>query len=109
MPVFLPGAVLGLPGVASAAVKPCPTGSENCWSTEGPAKNNIAAWKFPEGMSKTDAMASLKEVLDAYPKEGQGGVDLGGWSIAEEKEGYARYEFKSGLGNKLQQSRPYLK
>jgi len=44
-------------------------------------------------------MQGLKEVLDAYPKDGQGGVDLGGWSIAEEKDGYVRYEFKSGLGN----------
>ena len=32
----LAGAVLGLPAMASATLKPCKNGANNCWSTEGP-------------------------------------------------------------------------
>merc|ERR1719238_2019892 len=59
-------------------------------------------WTFPAGASKTSATSTLKEVLAAYPQEGQAGVDLGGWSVAVDSladKGYARREFKSGLGN----------
>jgi len=54
---FLQGAVLGLPGAASAALKPCPADSKNCWSAEGPSKNVVPKWSFPAGMSQKDALA----------------------------------------------------
>lgn len=44
----------------------------------------------------------MTSTLSSYPQEGQAGVDLGGWALVEDKlksEGYARYEFKSGIGN----------
>jgi len=53
-------------------------------------------------MSRDDAVATLASVVKAYPQEGQNGVDLGGWVFAEDKlasSGYARLEYKSGLGN----------
>eukprot|EP00966_Prymnesium_polylepis_P209290 4848658-Prymnesium_polylepis.1 len=59
----------------------------------------MAKWTFPAGADAAAATTSLKEVIAAYPQAGQAGVDLGGWSLAEESGGYARYEFKSGIGN----------
>lgn len=70
--------------------------------TAGPQKNEVAKWVFPSGMSKAQATASLKEVIESYPQAGQAGVDLGGWKVAEDAladTGYARFEFKSGIGN----------
>lgn len=70
--------------------------------TAGPTKNQVSKWMFPAGMSSKEAAASLKEVLDSYPQQGQAGVDLGGWIVAEDSlatRGYARYEYKSGIGN----------
>ncbi len=37
--------------------------------------------------------------LQAYPQEGQGGVDLGGWTLVEDTPSYQRVEFRSGIGN----------
>ena len=37
--------------------------------------------------------------LNAYPQEGQGGVDLGGWTLVEDTPSYQRVEFRSGIGN----------
>lgn len=40
--------------------------------------------------------------LEAYPQEGQGGVDLGGWKVVDDQlasSGYQRVEFRSGIGN----------
>ncbi|KAL1500666.1 hypothetical protein AB1Y20_013313 [Prymnesium parvum] len=91
-----------LPRSASAGLKPCPGGANNCWSTAGPGKNELAKWAFPAGASKSAAAASLREVVEAYPQAGQAGVDLGGWALADGSlaDGtYARYEFKSGIGN----------
>lgn len=118
------------PRPAEAAVPACPKGSNNCLSTAGPTSvGKLTPWKFPAGMSKPAAVASLRSVLQAYPQEGQAGVDLGGWSFADDQasrlparstrpvpepltprfppprssqlasSGYARLEFKSGIGN----------
>ena len=46
--------------------------------------------------------AAVKDVLTAYPQEGQSKVDLGGWVIVEdglENGTSARVEYRSGLGN----------
>ena len=97
-------AALVLPGVANAALKPCPSGANNCFSAAGSGKNAIPKWSFPEGMSKADATATLKEVLAAYPQAGQDGVDGGGWSLAEDNlaaGGSARYEFKSRYADNI--------
>ncbi|CAK9055617.1 Hypothetical protein SCF082_LOCUS30046 [Durusdinium trenchii] len=59
-------------------------------------------WKWPAGKSRTDAVQELRTVIEAYPKEGQDGVDQGGWSFAVDdlsSKGYARLEFMSGVGN----------
>jgi len=53
-------------------------------------------------MSKKDATTSLHSVLEAYPQEGQAGVDQGGWRFADDQlasAGYARLEYLSGIGN----------
>mmetsp|Transcript_19710 Transcript_19710/g.63368 ORF Transcript_19710/g.63368 Transcript_19710/m.63368 type:complete len:126 (+) Transcript_19710:318-695(+) len=57
-------------------------------------------WKWPSSTSRSSAIATLKEVLAAYPREGQGDVDKGGWAYAEGDlaDGAARLEFKSGVG-----------
>lgn len=92
-------AAVAIPAAAFADVKPCPKGANNCWSTASVDKRSMAKWTFPAGADKAAATASLKEAIAAYPQAGQAGVDLGGWSVAEEASGYARYEFKSGIGN----------
>merc|ERR1712071_55849 len=47
--------------------------------------------------SKKAATDALKEALQTYPQEGQGGVDGGGWKFVD---GEDRVEFKSsGKGN----------
>uniref|UniRef100_A0A7S3NPV2 DUF1499 domain-containing protein n=1 Tax=Aureoumbra lagunensis TaxID=44058 RepID=A0A7S3NPV2_9STRA len=87
--------------VFAAEIAACKKGANNCWSTASVDKNKIDAWTWPAGTSRTDAIKSLKKTVEAYPQEGQSGVDLGGWSYADGAldEGYARLEFKSGIGN----------
>lgn len=92
--------LLGLANAAS--INACPAGANNCWSTTSTDKNGISPWKPPPGTKRADAAAELKAVIDSYPQEGQDKVDLGGWSYATDEllsSGYARLEFKSGLGN----------
>ena len=96
-------AALALPGASFAAVKPCPGGAQNCFSTAGPDKAKISQWVWPSGMSRADAAASLKSVLVAYPQAGQDGVDGGGWTLTTDTlvdNSFAAFEFKSaGTGN----------
>ena len=96
-------AALALPGASFAAVKPCKSGAQNCFSTAGPDKNKISQWVWPSDMSRADATASLKTVLSAYPQAGQDGVDGGGWTLVTDTladKGFAAFEFKSsGTGN----------
>eukprot|EP00617_Octactis_speculum_P023992 CAMPEP_0185768110 /NCGR_PEP_ID=MMETSP1174-20130828/47483_1 /TAXON_ID=35687 /ORGANISM="Dictyocha speculum, Strain CCMP1381" /LENGTH=183 /DNA_ID=CAMNT_0028452647 /DNA_START=135 /DNA_END=686 /DNA_ORIENTATION=+ len=87
---------------AAATVGACPPGANNCFSTESTeAKTKIPVWKWPSGMSRDEAIASLKATVETYPQEGQNGVDNGGWTYAVDQladTGYARLEFKSGIG-----------
>lgn len=76
---------------ANAAITACPPKSSNCIRT---------TWTAPQGTKNIGE--SLQAILDAYPQQGQNKVDLGGWSVAEGdllKQGRARVEFRSGLGN----------
>ena len=50
-------AALALPGASFAAVKPCKSGAQNCFSTAGPDKNKISQWVWPSDMSRADATA----------------------------------------------------
>ena len=62
----------------------------------------MATWKWPKGSSREGAIDDLKAALAAYPQAGQAGVDLGGWTVAEDSlasSGYERIEFRSGIGN----------
>eukprot|EP00967_Tisochrysis_lutea_P137623 scaffold247346_cov28-Tisochrysis_lutea.AAC.1 len=98
-----PFALYSLSPAAHASVAACKSGANNCLSSAG--KTNVGSlpvWKFPAGASKAEVVASLRSVLEAYPQEGQAGVDLGGWAFADDQlasTGYARLEFKSGIGN----------
>ena len=87
--------------VANAAdIKACPKGANNCWSTASTDKTALKPWTFPG--KKADAVKQLRAALEAYPQAGQNKVDAGGWSFAVDeldKSGYARLEYKSGLGN----------
>jgi Protein of unknown function (DUF1499) len=83
-------AIMASPSIANS-LESCPRGSNNCIRTE---------WTPPVGSSKEAVVAGLKKALDAYPQDGQGGVDKGGWVIVEELSGGSgRVEFKSGIGN----------
>ena len=97
------GVVVGTAQAASAAaVKPCTAGANNCWSTASTDKNAMKPWAFPKGAKKSDAISQLQEVVGAYPQAGQADVDKGGWTYAVDSlasDGYARLEFKSGIGN----------
>ena len=87
---------------ATADVSACNPGANNCWSTQSTDKTKMSPWKWPAGASKADAVSQLKAAIDAYPQAGQGEVDLGGYSYAVDTladKGYARLEFKSGIGN----------
>eukprot|EP00933_Yihiella_yeosuensis_P054799 TRINITY_DN53363_c0_g1_i1.p1 TRINITY_DN53363_c0_g1~~TRINITY_DN53363_c0_g1_i1.p1 ORF type:complete len:215 (-),score=63.83 TRINITY_DN53363_c0_g1_i1:321-965(-) len=99
------GAAIGaalMPLTAEAAVDPCVKGANNCFSTASTDKNGMKPWVWPSSMQRADAIASLKAVLESYPKAGQAEVDLGGYSFAVDElaeKGYARLEFLSGIGN----------
>eukprot|EP00640_Fibrocapsa_japonica_P007203 CAMPEP_0113939028 /NCGR_PEP_ID=MMETSP1339-20121228/5427_1 /TAXON_ID=94617 /ORGANISM="Fibrocapsa japonica" /LENGTH=188 /DNA_ID=CAMNT_0000942413 /DNA_START=66 /DNA_END=632 /DNA_ORIENTATION=- /assembly_acc=CAM_ASM_000762 len=74
---------------ASDALEQCPPKSNNCVRT---------TWTPPSGTSKDDAIAALRDAINAYPQAGQADVDKGGWSIAEDNlagSGAARIEYKS--------------
>jgi len=101
------GAALGtavasaLPVLPASAVKPCPAGANNCFSSQSSGKNAAGPWTWPSGTSKADAVAQLTAAVNEYPQQGQSDVDKGGWALVDDQfsSGYARYEFKSGLGN----------
>ena len=54
---------------AEAALKPCKSGAQNCWSTASTDKTKLATWTWPKSLSRTEAGASLRAVLDAYPQD----------------------------------------
>jgi len=88
------------PAANAADIKACAKGANNCWSTASTDKTSLKPWTFPG--KKADAVKQLRAALEAYPQAGQNKVDAGGWSFAVDeldKSGYARLEYKSGLGN----------
>jgi hypothetical protein len=94
-------AIVAVAAASSAAaqengVGSCPGGSKNC----------IVTTRTPPATAKpADAVAALKQAIESYPQEGQAGVDLGGWKVAEPGflggggGGVARIEYTSGIGN----------
>ena len=91
-----------LPAAPAFALKACPPGANNCWSSASTDKTKMATWKWPSSVDRAAAIKTLSAVVDSYPQEGQSGVDLGGWSFADDQiasTGYARLEYKSGIGN----------
>ena len=77
----LGGAAAALfPAAALADVPKCPSGANNCYSTNGGGLGKVGLWTPPSGV---DAAADLKAVLEAYPQAGQADVDKGGWAFAE--------------------------
>jgi hypothetical protein len=74
------------------ALEACPIGSKNCIRT---------SWIPPPGTTKEDSEKTITKVLQGYPQEGQNGIDLSGWSFAEDSlaaSGSARLEYRSGVG-----------
>jgi len=93
------GAATLAPVANAADIKACAKGANNCWSTASTDKTSLKPWTFP---NKKTAAKELRAALEAYPQGGQNKADEGGWSFAVDeldKSGYARLEYKSGLGN----------
>eukprot|EP00591_Stephanopyxis_turris_P000082 CAMPEP_0195518406 /NCGR_PEP_ID=MMETSP0794_2-20130614/12820_1 /TAXON_ID=515487 /ORGANISM="Stephanopyxis turris, Strain CCMP 815" /LENGTH=182 /DNA_ID=CAMNT_0040647361 /DNA_START=184 /DNA_END=732 /DNA_ORIENTATION=- len=78
------------------AIESCPKGSKNCLRQ---------TWTPASGVSTSDAIAQLRDVLNAYPQEGQNDVDGGGWIIVEDglndASGVAKVEYRSSGKGKL--------
>lgn len=87
------GTILASPAIANA-MEACPPKSQNCIR---------ATWSPPSGTSQKDAVKAVRDVINAYPQEGQANVDGGGWVVAEDNldsSGTGRVEYKSsGKGN----------
>jgi hypothetical protein len=76
----------------SSALESCPPGSNNCVRV---------TWTPPAATSKGAAIATLREAIQAYPQQGQQGVDCNGWVVVMddlEGSGKARVEYKSCVG-----------
>jgi hypothetical protein len=77
----------------SYALEACPPGSNNCIRV---------TWTPPTAASKSDSIATLREALQAYPQQGQQGVDCNGWIIVTDDldgpSGKAKLEYKSCVG-----------
>ena len=82
-------AVISVAPAPGLALEECPSGSNNCVRT---------SWSPPGGTSKADAVKAVRDVVNAYPQEGQDKVDGGGWKIATDDlggGGTARIEYMS--------------
>ena len=73
---------------AANAIDACPKGSKNCLRQ---------TWTPPSATSTADATAQLRDVLNAYPQEGQedGKVDGGGYSVISDSDGSFKLEYRS--------------
>lgn len=52
-------------------------------------------------MSSGEAIASIRDVINSYPQEGQAGVDCNGWVVTNDsldKDGKITLEFRSCVG-----------
>jgi uncharacterized protein (DUF1499 family) len=91
-------------GSADIPLSPCPGQplKKNCWSTEDTQSRRLARWVPPPNRSSADAiLQDIENVINSYPQQGQGGVDKGGWKLADRQTNatgvtYLRYEFVSG-------------
>jgi hypothetical protein len=77
----------------SSALEACPPGSNNCIRV---------TWTPPAAASKSVSIATLREALQAYPQQGQQGVDCNGWVVITDDldgpSGKAKIEYKSCVG-----------
>jgi len=77
----------------SYALEACPPGSNNCIRV---------TWTPPAAASKSVSIATLREALQAYPQQGQQGVDCNGWVVITDDldgpSGKAKIEYKSCVG-----------
>mmetsp|Transcript_20421 Transcript_20421/g.40724 ORF Transcript_20421/g.40724 Transcript_20421/m.40724 type:complete len:195 (-) Transcript_20421:1084-1668(-) len=73
---------------AANAIDACPKGSKNCLRQ---------TWTPPSSTSAADAASQLRDVLNAYPQEGQedGKVDGGGYTIISDSDGSFKLEYRS--------------
>lgn len=73
---------------AANAIDACPKGSKNCLRQ---------TWTPPSSTSAADATSQLRDVLNAYPQEGQedGKVDGGGWIMISDSDGAFKLEYRS--------------
>ncbi len=73
---------------SAIAIDACPKGSKNCLRQ---------TWTPSEGTSAADAASQLRDVLNAYPQEGQedGKVDGGGYTIVSDSDGAFNVEYRS--------------
>jgi len=67
--------IVSQPKSVHAAIDACPPKSKNCI---------VVTWKPPSSQSKSDIISTLREVINAYPREGQNDIDAGGWTIVED-------------------------
>ena len=76
----------------SHALEQCKAKSHNCIRT---------TWIAPPSMSSGEAIASIRDVINSYPQEGQAGVDCNGWVVTNDsldKDGKITLEFRSCVG-----------
>lgn len=76
----------------SEALEACRPKARNCIRT---------TWMSPPSMSKVEAVETIRSVLNAYPPNGQNGVDCNGWSLVNDSfnnSNMARLEYRSCVG-----------
>lgn len=77
----------------ASTIEACRENALNCIRTE---------WIPPTGTSKSAAIKTLRDVIQAYPQKGQSGIDCSGFLIAEDdldgKSAFARIEYRSCVG-----------
>jgi|MDSY01.1.fsa_nt_gb hypothetical protein len=62
--------------------------------------NNCVAGTWTGAKDAKDAAATLLEVLESYPQEGQADVDGGGWKmVSSSSDGFALEFYSAGTGN----------
>jgi hypothetical protein len=90
-------AVLGNPLASRADLPPCKPLADNCRSSSGGGDlERFPVWR--PGKSASVAWADAIEAIEAYPQQGQGSVDGGGWKIVGREEGsYVHVEYTSKI------------
>jgi len=84
--IYLPN-IINSNDNAAQALEGCKKGANNCVTT---------LWTPP---SQSVSLKDLTDALNAYPQEGQGSVDLGGWKVVQDDgKGNLHAEFTSGKG-----------